>query len=106
MIKSDVVSEDDDGPEARGPLRRQNEDLDEASRPTARAAPAEGGKPGPGAQAHALFASRGGNQKKFEVYKMPATSKMCLKRSPGADFEEGSFQRGKNVAPTATRALF
>ena len=68
--------------------------------------PPRGGKPGAGAQPHALFASRGGNQKKFEVYKMPATSKMCLRRSPGADFEGGSFQRGKNVAPTATRALF
>ena len=44
MIKSDVVSEDDDGLEAKGALRRQNEDLDEASRPTARAAPAEGGQ--------------------------------------------------------------
>ena len=44
MIKSDVVSEDDDDPEAKGALRRQNEDLDEASRPTARAVAAEGGQ--------------------------------------------------------------
>ena len=44
MIKSDVISEDDDGPEAKGALGRQNEDLDEASRPTAGAAPAEGGQ--------------------------------------------------------------
>ena len=44
MIKSDVISEDDDGPEAKGALGRQNEDLDEASRPTTRAAPAEGGQ--------------------------------------------------------------
>ena len=73
MIKSDVVSEDDDGPEARGALRRQNEDLDEASRPTARAVAAEGGKPSAGAQPHALFAPRGGNLKKFEVYKMTST---------------------------------
>ena len=44
MIKSDVNSEDDDGPEAKGALGHQNEDLDEASRPTAGAAPAEGGQ--------------------------------------------------------------
>ena len=44
MIKSDVISEDDDGPEAKGALGRQNEDLNEASKPTARAAPAEGGQ--------------------------------------------------------------
>ena len=47
MIKSDVVSEDDDGPEAREALGHQNEDLDEASKPTARAAPAEGGQTRP-----------------------------------------------------------
>ena len=73
LIKSDVVSEEDDGPEAKRALRRQNEDLDEASRPTARAVAAEGGKPGTGAQPHALFARREGNLKKFEVYKMTST---------------------------------
>ena len=65
-----------------------------------------GGKPGPRAQAHALFASRGGKQKKIEVHKMSASAKMCLRPSPEADFWGGSFQRGKNVAPTATRTLF
>ena len=65
-----------------------------------------GGKPGAGAQPHALFSSRGGNLKKFEVYKMTSTWKMCFKRSPGAHFEGGSFQGCKKVAPTATRALF
>ena len=44
MIQSDVVSEGDDDPKARGALRRQNEDLEEASRPTARAVAAEGGQ--------------------------------------------------------------
>ena len=86
MIKSDVIAEDDDGPEAKGALGRQNEDLDEASRPTAGAAPPRGGKPSPGAQAHALFASRGGKQKKIEVHKMSASAKMCLRPSPEADF--------------------
>ena len=81
-----MISEDDDGPEAKEALGHQKEDLDEASRATAGAAPAEGGKPGPGAQAHALFASRGGKQKKFEVHKMSASAKKCLRPSPGADF--------------------
>ena len=44
MIKNDVVSEGDDDSEAGGALRRQNENLDEASRPTARAVAAEGGQ--------------------------------------------------------------
>ena len=44
MIKSDVISEDDDGPEAKGAHGRQIDDLDEASRATAGAAPAEGGQ--------------------------------------------------------------
>ena len=44
MIKRDVVLERDDDPEARGALRRQNEDLDEASKPTVRAVAAEGGQ--------------------------------------------------------------
>ena len=44
LIRSGVVSEGDDEPEARGTLRRQNEGLDEASRPTARAVAAEGGQ--------------------------------------------------------------
>ena len=43
MFKSDVISEDDDGPEAKGALGRQNEELDEASRATAGAVAAEGG---------------------------------------------------------------
>ena len=55
MIKSDVVSEDDDGPAAKGALRRQNEDLDEASRPTARAVAAEGGQTRPRSAATRTF---------------------------------------------------
>ena len=73
MTRSGVVSEGDDDPEAKRALRRQNKDLDEASRPTARAVAAEGGKPSAGAQPHALFASRGGKLKKFEVYNMTST---------------------------------
>ena len=68
--------------------------------------PPRGGQPGPRAQPHALFFSRGGKQKKIEVHKMSASAKMCLRPSPEADFWGGSFQRGKNVAPTATRTLF
>ena len=60
MIKSDVVSEDDDGPEAKGALGRQNEDLDEASRATAGAAPAEGGPTRPqSAATRTFFFARG-----------------------------------------------
>ena len=60
MIKSDVVSEHDDGPEARGALRHQNEDLDEASRATAGAAPAEGGQTRPqSAATRTFFFARG-----------------------------------------------
>ena len=79
MIKSDVISEDDDGPEAKKALGRQNEDLDDASRATA-------GAPRPRAQPHALFFSRGGKQKKIEVHKMSASAKKCLRPSPGAEF--------------------
>ena len=86
MIKSDVISEDDDGPEAKEALGRQNEDLDEASRATAGAVAAEGGQTKPGAQPHALFASRGGKRKKIEVHNMSASAKMCLRPSPEADF--------------------
>ena len=55
MIKSDAIAEDDDGPEAKGALGHQNEDLDEASRPTARAAPAEGGQTRPQSAATRTF---------------------------------------------------
>ena len=68
--------------------------------------PPRGGQPGPRAQPHALFFWRRGKQKKIEVHKMSASAKMCFRPSPGADFQEGSFQRSKNVAPTATKALF
>ena len=47
MIKNDVIAEDDDGPEAKEALGRQNEDLDEASRATAGAVAAEGGQTKP-----------------------------------------------------------
>ena len=60
MIKSDVISEDDDGPEAKGALGRQNEDLDEASRATAGATPAEGGQTRPqSAATRTFFFARG-----------------------------------------------
>ena len=60
MIKSDVISEDDDGPEAKGALGRQNDDLDEASRATAGAAPAEGGQTRPqSAGTRTFFIARG-----------------------------------------------
>ena len=55
MSKSDVISEDDDGPEAKEALGRQNGDLDEASRPTAGAAPAEGGQTMPRSAATRTF---------------------------------------------------
>ena len=57
MIKSDVNSEDDDGPEAKGALGHQNEDLDEASRATAGAPPPEGGATRPQSAATRTFAS-------------------------------------------------
>ena len=68
--------------------------------------PPRGAQPGPRAQPHALFFSRGGKQKKIEVHKMSWSAKMLTRPSPEADFWGGSFQRGKNVAPTATRTLF
>ena len=63
MIKSDVNSEDDDGPEAKGALGRQNEDLDEASRATAGAAPAEGGATRPQSAATRTFCIARGEAK-------------------------------------------
>ena len=60
MIKSDVISEDDDGPDAKEALGRQNEDLDEASRATAGAAPAAGGQTRPqSATTRTFFFARG-----------------------------------------------
>ena len=60
MIKSDVIAEDDDGPEAKGALGRQNDDLGEASRATAGAAPAEGGPTKPqSATTRTFFFARG-----------------------------------------------
>ena len=60
MIKSDVIAEDDDGPEAKGALGRQNEDLDEASRATAGATPPEGGPTRPqSAATRTCFFARG-----------------------------------------------
>ena len=55
MIKSDVISEDDDGPEAEAALGRQSEDLDEASRATAGAVAAEGGQTRPRSAATRTF---------------------------------------------------
>ena len=60
MIKSDVISEDDDGPEAKGAFGRQNEDLDEAPRATAGAVVAEGGQTRPrSAATRTFFFARG-----------------------------------------------
>ena len=60
MIKSDVVSEDDDGPEAKGAHGRQNDDLDEASKATARAPSPEGGPTRPqSAATRTFFFARG-----------------------------------------------
>ena len=42
-MKSDLTSEGEDDLEARWALRRQDEDLDEASKPTMRAVANEGG---------------------------------------------------------------
>ena len=39
-----MIAEDDDGPEAKGALGRQNDDLDEASKATPGAPPPEGGQ--------------------------------------------------------------
>ena len=47
LIKSDLTSEGEDDPEARWALRRQDEDLDEASKPAARAITNEGGQTKP-----------------------------------------------------------
>ena len=55
MIKSDVISEDDDGPEAKGAHGRQIDDLDEASRATAGAVAAEGGQIRPRSAATRTF---------------------------------------------------
>ena len=55
MIKSDVLAEDDAGPEAKGARSRQNEDLDEASRATAQAVAAEGGQTRPQSAASRTF---------------------------------------------------
>ena len=55
LIKSDVISEDDGGPEAKGALGRQNEDLDEASRATAGAPSPEGGPTRPQSAATRTF---------------------------------------------------
>ena len=74
------------GPEAKGALGRQNDDLDEASRATARAPSPEGGPTRPQSAATRTFFSRGGKQKKIEVHKMSASAKMCLRPSPEADF--------------------
>ena len=60
MIKSDVISEDDDGPEAKGALGHQNDDLDEASRATPRAPSPEGGPTRPqSAATRTFFSARG-----------------------------------------------
>ena len=90
----------------KGPLDAKTKILTKHQGQQQEQPPPRGGKPCPRAQAHALFASRGGKQKKIEVHKMSASAKMCFRPSPGADFEEVSFQRSKNVAPTATRARF
>ena len=60
MIKSDVISEDDDGPEAKGALGRQNDDLDEASRATPGAPPPEGGANQAPERSHTHFFFREG----------------------------------------------
>ena len=63
MIKSDVIAEDDDGPEAKGALGRQNDDLDEASRATPGAPPAKGGPTRPqSAATRTFFIARGGSE--------------------------------------------
>ena len=55
MIKSDVIAEDDDGPEAKGAHGRQIDDLDEASRATPRAPSPEGGPTRPQSAATRTF---------------------------------------------------
>ena len=55
MIQNDVISEDDDGPEAKGALGRQNDDLDEASRASPGAPPPEGGPTRPQSAATRTF---------------------------------------------------
>ena len=57
----------------KGPLVARTEILTKHQGQQQEQPPPRGGKPGAGAQPHALFASRGGNLKKFEVYKMSAT---------------------------------
>ena len=65
MIKSDVIAEDDDGPEAKGALGRQNDDLDEASRPTPGAPPPKGGATRPqSAATRTFFFARGKAEEK------------------------------------------
>ena len=67
MIKSDVISEDDDGPEAKGAHGRQIDDLDEASRATAGAAPAEGGQTRPQSASTRTFCiAKGGSKRKLK----------------------------------------
>ena len=59
-MKNDVISEDDDGPEAKGALGRQNDDLAEASRATPGAQPPEGGPTRPqSAATRTFFFARG-----------------------------------------------
>ena len=67
MIKSDVIAEDDDGPEAKGAHGRQIDDLDEASRATARAPPPRGGPNQAPERSHTHFFFReGGSRRKLK----------------------------------------
>ena len=76
MIKSDVISEDDDGPEAKGALGRQNDDLDKASRATARAPPPEGGPTRPqSAATRTFFFREGGSRRKLKCIRCPQVQK-------------------------------
>ena len=57
-----------------------------------------GGKPGPGAQPHALFTSRGRNLKKFEVCNMTSTGKKYFK-CHGKYFLKEAFFAGAKLSP-------
>ena len=73
LIKIDLSSEAEDVLEARWALRRQVEDLNETSKPTARAVADEGGQTRPRSATTRTFDIARGDSQKFEVHNMTSS---------------------------------